>query len=207
MTTTENGNWTQTPSDLSNADDNDLTTFTTRGYVLSSNSSNQQEFVKDFGSVISSNVDVKYQTRQNGAGSDQTVYTISKSTNGTSWTPVSNFILTTNDTYQDRTDLVSGHSFRYLKIQMNRSNTGRFASLRMFAWKVAVINQRLKVWFYPSGNVQSGSTAQQLKVWFYPDNNVQAGTGGGTSSSAFKWWIGMRGKRRYGNKAIKRISL
>ena len=37
-----------------------------------------------------------------------------------------------------------------------------------------------------------------------PNQTIEIGYDDGT---AWKWWIGMRGKRRYGNKVIRRISL
>lgn len=73
----------------------------------------------------------------------------------------------------------------------------------------SVVDQKIQVWFHPTNNLQDVNNT--VKVFFYPEGNVQdvASGGGGetSSSSAFKWWIGMRGKRRYGNKAITRIRL
>jgi hypothetical protein len=64
--------------------------------------------------------------------------------------------------------------------------------------------QRLRVMFYPNNNVQNPIGSQRLRVMFYPNNNVQATS---SSSPTWRWWVGMRGKKRYGNKAIRRVSL
>ena len=70
------------------------------------------------------------------------------------------------------------------------------------------VNQELKIEFYPTGNTQnasSGTVNQELKIEFYPTGNEQ--TAGSATTSSWNWWIGMRGKRRYGNKGIRRIRL
>lgn len=62
--------------------------------------------------------------------------------------------------------------------------------------ETTVVNQELKVMFYPEGNVAQN---QELKVMFYPNGNVQDST---TTSTGFKWWFGMRGKKKYGRSRI-----
>lgn len=73
---------------------------------------------------------------------------------------------------------------------------------------INAVTQELKVEFYPTNNLQNSGASnvnQQLKIEFYANGNEQTtGTGG---TDAWKWWLGMRGKKRYGNKGIKRISI
>ena len=100
------------------------------------------------------------------------------------------------------TKTASGNYYPFVAIE----NTGGGATVQQ---ELVATYQQLKVEFFPTNNVQdpAGSTSGnvQLKVEFYPTSNVQdTGTG---SVDNWKWWLGMRGKRRYGNKAIKRISL
>ena len=65
-------------------------------------------------------------------------------------------------------------------------------------------DQELKVMFYPVGNVEDEITLdQELKVMFYPNGNVQDVQ----VSNDFKWWFGMKGKKKYGNSKVKRIRL
>lgn len=69
-----------------------------------------------------------------------------------------------------------------------------------------VQDQELKVFFYESNNIQDASNViQELKVEFYPDGNVSDVAV--SPSGDFKWWFGMKGKRKYGNSKIKRIRL
>lgn len=69
-----------------------------------------------------------------------------------------------------------------------------------------VQDQELKVFFYPNGNVENASNIiQELKVEFYPDGNVSDVAV--SPSGDFKWWFGMKGKRKYGNSKVKRIKL
>jgi len=70
-----------------------------------------------------------------------------------------------------------------------------------------VVNQQLRVMFYPDNNVQNVTVNQRLRVMFYPDNNVQ-NIGGGTSA-AWKWWLGMRygTRKRYGSSHIRRMRI
>ena len=68
-----------------------------------------------------------------------------------------------------------------------------------------VVNQLLEVEFYPTGNVQNvgGVVNQLLEVEFYPEGNV-ANVGEG--SSGFKFWYGMKGKKRYGKGLSRKVS-
>ena len=69
---------------------------------------------------------------------------------------------------------------------------------------VETTDQELKVMFYPVGNVEDEITLdQELKVMFYPNGNVQDVQ----VSNDFKWWFGMKGKKKYGNSKVKRIRL
>jgi len=82
----------------------------------------------------------------------------------------------------------------------------------------AIEDQQVKVWFYPDNNVQDAIEDQQVKVWFYPDNNVQAkdqqvkvwfypNNNVNPPETAWKWWLGMRGKKRYGKGHIRRMRI
>jgi len=69
----------------------------------------------------------------------------------------------------------------------------------------ATTNQQLTVSFYESGNLTDAVTSQELKVMFYEDGNL-TDVSTGVTSNGFKFWFGMRGKRRYGNGLSKRVS-
>ena len=70
---------------------------------------------------------------------------------------------------------------------------------------VAGQDQLLEVFFYPENNVTDNAGAdQELKVFFYPDGNI---TDVDPNSINYKWWFGMKGKRKYGNSKVRRIKL
>lgn len=66
------------------------------------------------------------------------------------------------------------------------------------------INQQIDIKFFPDSNVSDQAEIQELKVMFYPDGNVDDVVVGNT---AFKWWFGMKGKKKYGNSKVRRIKL
>ena len=68
------------------------------------------------------------------------------------------------------------------------------------------VDKQLDVWFYPNQNVTDMTTDQEVKVFFYPDGNV-SDVETPVTSDGFKWWFGMKGKKKYGNNKIKRIKL
>jgi len=79
-------------------------------------------------------------------------------------------------------------------------------SVTLQAEIIAVVNQKLRVMFYPDNNVQNIPVNQQLRVMFYPDNRVQDI---GSSSTAWKWWLGMRygTRKRYGTSHVRRMRI
>lgn len=69
------------------------------------------------------------------------------------------------------------------------------------------VDKQLDVWFYPNQNVQDMAILQELKVWFYPENNVEDTPPPPPSDGLYKFWFGMKGKRKYGKSHIKRVRL
>ena len=66
-------------------------------------------------------------------------------------------------------------------------------------------DQRIRVMFYPTGNIQDGIPNQRIRVMFYPTGNMQNSDG----SALWRWWQGMRfgTRKRYGTNHIRRIRL
>lgn len=73
---------------------------------------------------------------------------------------------------------------------------------------VPVINQEVQIQFYADGNVTDPdplAVNQEVKIEFYPDGNV-SDVIDPVIVDGFKFWFGMRGKKRYGRGLSKRIS-
>lgn len=67
----------------------------------------------------------------------------------------------------------------------------------------AIVNQRLDISFYDNGNVGED---QEVQLLFYPDGNLED-VEVPVIDGIFKFWFGMKGKKKYGKGHIKRIRL
>jgi len=71
-----------------------------------------------------------------------------------------------------------------------------------------VINQEVKIEFYPDGNVTDPDPSainQEVKIEFYPDGNV-TDVVTPVTEDGFKFWFGMKGKKRYGKGFTRKVS-
>ena len=69
-----------------------------------------------------------------------------------------------------------------------------------------VINQEVKIQFFPDGNVADTAQFQEVKIEFYPDGNV-TDVVTPITEDGFKFWFGMKGKKRYGKGFVRRINV
>jgi len=133
---TEDGNWSQTPTDLGLCIDGNLSTSNVVGYMDHTNGSQNQEIRVDYGESITNAMSVKIGTRINGAGSDNIVAYLESSTDGSNWTARSSFANAIDDVETQTTLTTSSITFRYLRIRLTRNNTFRVGSLWVYEFYV-----------------------------------------------------------------------
>lgn len=70
----------------------------------------------------------------------------------------------------------------------------------------SVVNQTFTASFFPDNRVTEGTINQTFTASFFPDNRVQE-TSVSATNNIFRWWFGMRGRKRYGKGHIRRIRI